>query len=559
MNHGKSNDELTRLVTALMGDTLSADQYRQLAQRLRDPDARKSYYEQVGMHAMLQWSQSAASEETPPQHSLSKPRAVPAAAPVNPSSRLPDAWTSGVRRLRDFLHQPLGISLAVALATLTGTLFVLSFVYAPLGGGDSQVAAPYQPPDEKPAVVGFIGRSHYADWAEASPARRRGTRLHEGERLQLTTAHVEITLQSGASLVLQGPAELILLARDRAILSSGELTATVPPAAVGLTIETPAVAVVDLGTEFGVSIDKNQSSLVSVFTGKVELQGGEESSRRRWTRRLRTGQSLRVDVNGKIGAARPKDDRFVRAGRLEQLIIGSPPSEHLTLWLDAARNVTKDENGAVSRWASRSATKDGSKLFAGQIAPRRRPVWIERAFGDRPALRFDGVNDFFDLPKPSQLGILDGDYEIFVVARSTSPKIQFLVASAMTSYELHLNTHEIGARFIPAAPYDRSRCSDAGRLGQFSDGRPHIFAAHVDPLQQYRGYVSVDGAATPAATMSDARSDSDVPLRIGRRADNAFPLTGEIAEVLFYDSALTPQQRSQVYEYLKRKYQLSMR
>jgi hypothetical protein len=157
--------------------------------------------------------------------------------------------------------------------------------------------------------------------------------------------------------------------------------------------------------------------------------------------------------------------------------------------------------------------------------------------------------------------MLRSDYEVFLVAMSNVPNIQFLLGGAVTHYELHLNHPDdrVGLRYIPVAPYRLSRSFDIGRQGQFSDGRFHIFSARVEKAPGFRGASSVDSRGAGDETIADARSDSDAPLLIGRRADMSFPLKGQVAEVLIYRSALSPPMRSQVLTYLIRKYRLTVR
>jgi len=63
----------------------------------------------------------------------------------------------------------------------------------------------------------------------------------------------------------------------------------------------------------------------------------------------------------------------------------------LVLWLEAdAARLTKDANNLVSTWAdvtdtANNATPDN----VAQRDPARRPGWVDKAIGGRPALKFD--------------------------------------------------------------------------------------------------------------------------------------------------------------------------
>jgi hypothetical protein len=175
--------------------------------------------------------------------------------------------------------------------------------------------------------------------------------------------------------------------------------------------------------------------------------------------------------------------------------------------------------------------------------------------GGRPALTFDGQDDSLRLARPSELGLIDSDYEVFVAAQSTASETQFALAGGVESFEIHINfePHQVGARFIPRAPFRLEEAIDLGVPGGFSDGRPHVFAARVDAALNCVGVLEVDGAWRASARF-DARSRDDTLLRIGRRSDGGFAWNGQIAELLMYSATLAPADRHRIVHYLAMKY-----
>src|SRR5690606_24227319 len=101
-----------------------------------------------------------------------------------------------------------------------------------------------------------------------TPPRDRQA-LRAGEPLVLESGLAEVRFHSGAKIVVEGPAS-IKLANNKAFLSEGRIAAKVPKAARGFAINTPEVNVVDLGTEFAVSV-RDFKTLVRVYEGEVEL------------------------------------------------------------------------------------------------------------------------------------------------------------------------------------------------------------------------------------------------------------------------------------------------
>ena len=66
----------------------------------------------------------------------------------------------------------------------------------------------------------------------------------------MVTGVAEITFQSGARLLLEGPAEVELVDGTRGILYKGRALMKVPEQARGFSLNTPTTSIIDLGTEF---------------------------------------------------------------------------------------------------------------------------------------------------------------------------------------------------------------------------------------------------------------------------------------------------------------------
>ena len=94
-----------------------------------------------------------------------------------------------------------------------------------------------------------------------------------GRKYELASGLMEITYDTGAKVILQGPVKYEVESAAGGYLAVGKLTGKVTTeAARGLTIRTPTATVTDLGTEFGVEVDKQGSTISHVFRGSVRLQ-----------------------------------------------------------------------------------------------------------------------------------------------------------------------------------------------------------------------------------------------------------------------------------------------
>lgn len=108
-----------------------------------------------------------------------------------------------------------------------------------------------------------------------------GSRLaNEGTPMKLLGGLAKLRFDSGAELVLEGPAEFQILAEDRIELRSGKIYATVPQEAIGFSISTQNARIIDLGTEFGMNVDEQGNTYLHVIKGSTRLIAGEKSGKK---------------------------------------------------------------------------------------------------------------------------------------------------------------------------------------------------------------------------------------------------------------------------------------
>jgi len=162
-----------------------------------------------------------------------------------------------------------------------------------------------QPPD-------FVAklRSLDARWENDPLQVFDGARLRSGQILNLTEGLAEIQFQSGVLVSLEGPAKFCLRGDNAGTLDLGRLVARVPQHAHGFTVTTPSLRVVDLGTEFGIAIDRDGSAHIQVFEGVVEASWQNTAGEFAKPRKFKQGDSLRFDSQSPPTASKPRS--FVR-------------------------------------------------------------------------------------------------------------------------------------------------------------------------------------------------------------------------------------------------------
>ena len=88
---------------------------------------------------------------------------------------------------------------------------------------------------------------------------------------ELRQGIMEFTYTNGIQILIESPAKFELCGTELLKLKTGKLSAHVPHNAIGFKVTSPSATIVDLGTEFGVKADSEQSE-VHVFDGKVRVE-----------------------------------------------------------------------------------------------------------------------------------------------------------------------------------------------------------------------------------------------------------------------------------------------
>jgi len=132
---------------------------------------------------------------------------------------------------------------------------------------------------EEPSAEGFavVRRLFDASWPAQSKLHREGDTL-SSEVFRLASGTAEIQFYSGATMTVQGPAEIALKSAWEAACTEGIVRMQVPPAARGFKLQAPTTEIVDLGTEFGLEV-RNGKAHVEVFKGEIALHHQQESER----------------------------------------------------------------------------------------------------------------------------------------------------------------------------------------------------------------------------------------------------------------------------------------
>ncbi|MEM8954625.1 MAG: LamG-like jellyroll fold domain-containing protein [Verrucomicrobiota bacterium] len=172
-----------------------------------------------------------------------------------------------------------GLFIPIAAAAAVAFLLGLGAMYWQSSGSSNEGNLITRSEADEPCAHGFavIGQLYDAAWPQSSTPRREGDTLG-AESFHLTSGTAEIQFFSGATMTVQGPAEINLKSAWEAECVEGSVRMQVPPAARGFRLNAPATEIIDLGTEFGLEV-KNGGAHVEVFDGEIAFRHQEEDER----------------------------------------------------------------------------------------------------------------------------------------------------------------------------------------------------------------------------------------------------------------------------------------
>jgi hypothetical protein len=338
-----SVERIDFLLKLLCDERLDDAQSAELASLLATSAvAQQRYVEIVQMCVTLaDWSQPAELRMTPPgvtgqptliEVVIKEPVALPVGSYSERLVSVADRNTSPANMaLLGRYWRPL---LAVA-AVLVVSAFLLSRtnVREQRGGGNrpatiADSATQGIPKDtigkkRKSAIVGkfvamVVELTPNAEWEEDLRPREFLMRLRAGEQLQLKSGLAHVQFYSGAHIILHGPSTFTPTGVASGKLETGRLTGKVDGGDFLLT--TPAAEVIDLGTEFGVTVGALSNTDVCVFDGEVKVKPGlagienYESDARSY--HLKQGMSVRVAATGQVSDGQQagiESDLFTRS------------------------------------------------------------------------------------------------------------------------------------------------------------------------------------------------------------------------------------------------------
>lgn len=202
--------------------------------------------------------------------------------------------------------------------------------------------------DAQPESVGRITGMIHCTWAGESLSSSETNTVSAGRRFELDSGLLEITYHTGAKVILQGPVTYEADSKNGGRLALGKLTGKVESStAKGFVIRTPTAIITDLGTEFGVEVNRSGNTSTHVYRGNVELRAlSSDGSATNAVRVLHANESARVekgpagDPAAAIVDAVVASDRFVRTLPVQRTVKNLRVLAHFRLGEDDPNAMT---------------------------------------------------------------------------------------------------------------------------------------------------------------------------------------------------------------------------
>ncbi|MGB1130251.1 MAG: FecR domain-containing protein [Haloferula sp.] len=250
-------DELLQLIAEVCNGTLDEPGREKLNTQLKASEAARRFYrEHMELHARLVLDYGG----------VQATDFMPGAAP--PQSRTP-RWSRWI-----------------AVAAAAAAIVLAAVLVWPGEPEPNPIASPG--PAKTPEPFASLEAVKSARWKGSGLPTTKGSRLGVGS-LTLAEGLATLRFDSGAKVVIEGPAELTLVDAMQFRLASGKAFAEIPESAQGFRIATPAADVVDHGTRFSVIVDAaNGDTQTQLYDGRLQVK------------HLRTGKDIALEKTGQF-------------------------------------------------------------------------------------------------------------------------------------------------------------------------------------------------------------------------------------------------------------------
>jgi hypothetical protein len=228
-------------------------------------------------------------------------------------------------------------------------------------------------PSQRIFTIATLDRLDEAEWGkmqDGDNSPSAGLRLRPGDFL-LKNGSARILLDNGVAVVVHGPCDFGIVSTIEMNVKQGSILAQMPPFAQNFTVHTPSTSVVDLGTEFGVTVDQSGDTETCVLRGhvRIEPRTGDNVE-------LTADMAARVDSGHAARFIAPAPDKYMsrlsRADLADIVAGGDGTTNRRGRGINVADGSTGDDRVAAARWFAgdnQLRHARGLPMVAGVVIP----------------------------------------------------------------------------------------------------------------------------------------------------------------------------------------------
>lgn len=248
------------------------------------------------------------------------------------------------------------------------------------------------------------------------------------------------------------------------------------------------------------------------------------------------------------------------------------------LWFDASKITGLNDGDAVGTWNDSS----GNGYDATQATADNKPIYKTNIINGYPVVRFDGSNDVLTISGSASVAALkllhsatsSALFAVCKIGTSESPEAFYGLignnadASTAIGFDVAYNDASTAENTIrDKVTYGTSGqavYSNISANNAFSPNTFHLLWMLRDPDNataslRSKMYVDMIGGTPTTANPSTgvaSTNDATYDIDVGAIGNSQYPMAGDIAEIIIYNSELTAPKIAAVYGYLANKYAL---
>lgn len=243
-------------------------------------------------------------------------------------------------------------------------------------------------------VVGLMVDSINAKWQDESAGIQPGQDMRKGP-LYLRQGLARIRFDSGACVILEGPAQVELLSSSSMYVREGKIVATVGREAIGFVVNTPQGKILDLGTEFGIQVEPAGKAQIHVFQGEVVLYPMDDKK----YLNVSQGSAKSLDHTGRVTDIPVQAAAFVRPEEMSSRLLARTGNTYHR-WKAWVYEIHRDPSLVAHYFDVQDDMRSDSLIntsphthgrLTGQFGAQDRssPTWVAGRWPEKQAVRFE--------------------------------------------------------------------------------------------------------------------------------------------------------------------------